>query len=158
MGLFILIAGIVFFRFGWWQIRDRPRWVIGRDRVQFMDGDSRVRVYIPYTNLAAVDICKPRKGVAPFIGLRLVHPEVFKIYAGLRPLRARKIHQAFGYDECITQAESDLPLRVVLEMIQGRFLQWQAASGSHASSSAANPVTDITDSPSVQEDFTKKPF
>jgi hypothetical protein len=158
MGLFILVLGFVFFRFGWWQIKDRPRWVIGPDGLRFMDGVSRVRVYIPYTNLASVEICRPRRGAARFIGFRLVHPEVFKIYAGLRPLRARKLHQHFGYDECIGQAETDLPLGVVLEMIQGRFLQWQAASSSLASPSAVSPVTDITSCPSVQEDFTKKPL
>jgi hypothetical protein len=156
-GIFSLAGGAFLFRFGLWYLIGRPRWVIGADQLQFIDGPARVRLAIPYANLAAAELSKPGMGVAPFIGLRLVYPELIKFYAGSMPVNARRRLARFGFHWWIAGNESEAPLPIVLEKIQRRFQQWKAtASGSPASAPAPNPVTDVTAAPAPQENFTPK--
>jgi hypothetical protein len=154
-GLVVIIFALAITLMCLWQIKDRPRWVIGPDQLQFVQGVSRVRLSIPYSNLAAVELCKPGWGIEPFIGLRLVYPELVKFYAGGAPLISHRIHQGFGYHWRITTAESDHSLSTVREMIQRRLAKWRAgASVLPTASLVLNPVTDVTASPNpLQQNF-----
>src|SRR5688500_14837055 len=51
-----LLTGLPVAAFGWWQLRRRPRWVLGADRMQYVVGAADVRVEIRYENLAAADL------------------------------------------------------------------------------------------------------
>jgi hypothetical protein len=146
-----VLVGHFCFRIGLWKLK--VWWVIGADQMQCIQGARRVLVSIPYTNLAAVELCKRGKLDPPFLGLRLVYPQFLKDFAGGTPLTPN------GYHLIITAAESATPLPVVFERIQSRLLQWRAgASASPTSGPGPNPVTDITSSPDLQEDFAKKPL
>jgi hypothetical protein len=141
---------------GLWQIKERTRWVVATDRLHFIDGTGKVRVCIPFADLAAVEMCWPSKNDAPFIGLRLLEPKLLKTYAGSSPLRYGEIHEDFGYDWCIAQADSQMPLRVVLEKVQVRLQQWHAGAPRPPSCGIApSLVTKVTRCRRVQEDFTK---
>jgi hypothetical protein len=158
IGSFNLLCFANVVHFGWWQIQNRPRWVVGADQLQFIEGASRVRLSIPYTNLDAASLVKPGMGLLPFIGLRLVYPALLKFYAGDTYWTQPNLHRRFGYHWRIASTESKVPLEIVQEKLRGCLQAWRSASASSVSAPAARTATNIASSPPVQEDFGKKPL
>jgi hypothetical protein len=126
LGLALILVGMPVLLHGGTMLWRRPRYVIGADRLQSVEGRETVKFEIQYENLAAIEICKQNRVAAPFLGFRFHDADLYPAEMLGQKQVARDQLKKLGYDWHIPEAMSTEALLVVLDKIRERWRPYRS--------------------------------